>query len=95
MASASPRRVAIIPGAAQGIGRSIALRLAKDGLDLGLFDLPQCQELLEGLAESIRTEHGVRVVTVLGDVSIDEDVKRLVDTTTEQLGDLYAVSAPF
>ncbi|EJF63724.1 acetoin reductase family protein [Dichomitus squalens LYAD-421 SS1] len=93
MASTSPRQVAIITGAAQGIGRSVSLRLAKDGLDLALFDLPKCQNLLEELAASIRAEHGARVITVYGDVSVEEDIKKLVDTTTEQLGDLYAMIA--
>ncbi|KAM5537130.1 hypothetical protein V8D89_009276 [Ganoderma adspersum] len=93
MASASTKRVAIITGAAQGIGRSIALRLGRDGLDLGLFDLPECKDLLEELATSIRQEHGTRIVTVYGDVSVDDDVKRLVDTTTQELGDLYAMIA--
>ena len=88
----TPRRVAIITGAAEGIGRGIALRLAKDGLDLGLFDLPRAQGRLEELATELRNEYNVRVSTVYGDVSKEVDVERLVVTVVAELGNLYAVS---
>lgn len=82
----SPRRVAIITGAAEGIGHGIALRLAKDGFDLGLFDLPRAQEKLEHLAESVRGHFGVRVANVYGDVSREEDVEGLVEAAVRELG---------
>ena len=85
------KRVAIITGAAEGIGKATAVRLANDGYDLGLFDLPRAQERLEVVADDIRKAHGVRVVNVYGDVSKEEDVKRLVDTVVEELGSVYAV----
>ena len=88
----TPKRVAIITGAAEGIGRGIALRLAKDGLDLGLFDLPRAQGRLEELATELRKEYNVRVATVYGDVSKETDVERLVVTVVAELGNLYAVS---
>ena len=91
--STSSRRVAIITGAAEGIGRAIAQRLARDGFDLGLFDLPRAKNRLEGLAEELKKEHGRRVVCVLGDVSQEEDVKRLVEEVVQELGSLYAVSS--
>lgn len=87
------KRVAIITGAAEGIGHGIALRLAKDGFDLGLFDLPRAQEKLERLAETVRGDFGVRVVNVYGDVSREEDVERLVETVVRELGSVWAVSA--
>ena len=89
--SSSSKRVAIVTGAAQGIGRCIARRLAKDGLDIGLFDLPQSRELLEEVASGIRSEFSVSVATVYGSVAEESDVKRLVDTVVEELGSLYAV----
>ncbi|KAI0682255.1 acetoin reductase family protein [Earliella scabrosa] len=93
MDSTTQKRVAIITGAAVGIGRAIALRLAQDGLDLGLFDLPTSRDSLQALAEDIRKLHGARVVTVYGDVSIEDDVKRLVETVVHELGGLYAMVA--
>ncbi|KAI0360673.1 acetoin dehydrogenase [Trametes cingulata] len=88
------KRVAIITGAAEGIGRAIALRLAKDGFDLGLFDLPRAQERLEAVLEDIRKTHpNVRVVNVYGDVAKEDDVKRLVDTVVQELGGVYAMIA--
>ena len=35
------QKVALVTGAAQGIGRGIALRLAQEGVHLGLVDLNQ------------------------------------------------------
>ena len=90
--ASSTKRVAIITGAAQGIGRGIAQRLAKDGLDLGLFDVPGCRDMLEELAGGLRTEFGTKVATVYGDVSVESDVQELVETVVRELGDLYAVS---
>ncbi|KAI1783319.1 acetoin reductase family protein [Ganoderma leucocontextum] len=91
--STEKTRVAIITGAAEGIGRGIALRLAKDGFDLGLFDLPRAKDRLDDLADTVRKEHGTRVVTVYGDVSKEEDVQGLVETVVQELGGLYAMIA--
>ncbi|RDX44126.1 acetoin reductase family protein [Lentinus brumalis] len=89
----STRRVAIITGAAEGIGRGIASRLAKDGLDLGLFDLPRAETRLQELAETLKKEYGTKVTTVYGDVSKEDDVKRLVETVVQEHGSLYAMIA--
>ena len=78
-------------GIVEGIGRGIAVRLAQDGLDLGLFDLPRAKDRLEELADELRRERSARVVTVYGDVSKEEDVKGLVETVVRELGGLYAV----
>ncbi|CDO70100.1 hypothetical protein BN946_scf184806.g27 [Trametes cinnabarina] len=87
------KRVVIVTGAAEGIGRGIALRLANDGYNLGLFDLPKAEPNLTAVANEIRTTCGVRVSTVYGDVSQEEDVKRLVDIVVQELGSLYAMIA--
>ncbi|KAI5888271.1 NAD(P)-binding protein [Schizophyllum commune H4-8] len=73
-------RVALVTGASRSIGRAIALRLADDGLNIALNDLPSAMERLEGVRGDIE-ERGRKAFTVLADVSSEPDVKRMVDDT--------------
>ena len=55
--------------------------------------LDRARERLEGLAAELRADGtGIRVVTVYGDVAVEEDVRRLVEEVVEELGGMYAVS---
>ncbi|KAF8885364.1 acetoin reductase family protein, partial [Infundibulicybe gibba] len=83
-------RAAIVTGAARGMGRAIALRLASDGFDVAVNDLPSGREGLETLAAEI-TQKGRKAVVMTGDVSKEKDVKVLVENTVETLGDLNCV----
>lgn len=84
-------RIAIVTGAAQGIGEAIALRLADDGLDVAVADLPAKREQLQVVAEAIKAK-GRRTVVLTGDVTVEADVAALVDNTVEALGGLDVVS---
>ncbi|KAG9088900.1 hypothetical protein FRC07_012451, partial [Ceratobasidium sp. 392] len=80
-------RIAIVTGAAQGIGRAIAIRLAADGVDVAVNDIPQKKdELLELVREIERV--GRKSIAVLGDVSKENEVTRMVAETVEELGGL-------
>lgn len=81
-------RVALVTGAAQGIGRSIALRLAQDGYDVAINDwgLEQMSKL-ETLAQEIRAM-GRNAAVVIGDVGVEGDVKAMVSNTVKELGSL-------
>ena len=86
----SPRRVAIVTGAASGIGKAIALKLASDGFNIALNDLPGSLRKLEDVA-ALATQHGVDTILVPGDVSSEADVEKMVDVTVNRFGGLDAV----
>ena len=89
-----PRPVAIVTGSSQGLGLAIALRLADDGYDVVINDLPPKLSAMEDAVRSIVSK-GVRAVAVVADVSREDEVKTLMETTVEKLGKLDIVRLPF
>jgi len=83
---------ALITGSARGIGCAIALKLADDGYDIALNDLPNRSEELVKVAEAIKAK-GRKVVIVMADVTKEEEVDAMVATTVAELGDLYIMIA--
>lgn len=86
-----PTGVALITGGAQGIGRAIALRLATDGLDVAVDDIPSNIRLLEGVVDEIKAM-GRKAIALTFDVSKEDEVKAMVEETVSKLGRLDAVS---
>ncbi len=76
---------AVVTGAARGIGKGIALNLAKAGLNVVVSDV--LEEEAQKVAEQIK-ELGVQSIAVKADVSKPEDADLLVNTTIEQLGSI-------
>jgi 3-oxoacyl-[acyl-carrier protein] reductase len=80
--------VALITGAGRGIGRSIALTLAKHGAKIALSARSH-QELQKVQAEI--TELGQEAIYEVADVSLEADVKKLVEKTVQHFGRLDIV----
>ncbi|CAE6474804.1 unnamed protein product [Rhizoctonia solani] len=80
-------RVAIVTGAAQGIGRAIALKLAASGVDVVVADISPKQEACEQVVKEIEAL-GRKGLAVTGDVSKEPDVQAIVQKTVEVLGGL-------
>ena len=72
--------VAVVTGAASGVGRVAALRFAQSGLSVILADLPG-DKLNEAVAEvSANAAEGAQVIGVATDVSKQEDIDALAET---------------
>ncbi len=76
-------KVAVVTGAGRGIGRGIALRLARDGADVALVDLGQ--DGIGAVAAEI-VELGSRATTFVADVSDRDQVFAAVDHAVSALG---------
>ncbi|MBB3605138.1 meso-butanediol dehydrogenase/(S,S)-butanediol dehydrogenase/diacetyl reductase [Mycolicibacterium sp. BK556] len=76
-------KVALVTGAARGIGRGIALRLARDGADIALVDV--LPDGINAVADEI-TEIGCKVTTFVADVSDRDQVFAAVDHADSALG---------
>ena len=74
-------KVAFITGATRGIGRAIALELAKEGYNIALNYRTE-NEALENLKKEI-SEIGVECYPVQGDVSKAEDAERMTKEIIE------------
>ncbi|CAF0822165.1 unnamed protein product [Adineta steineri] len=80
-------RAALVTGAARGMGRAIALRLAKDGFNVAIndieassSDLQQVQQEIEGLSR--------KSIIIIADVSDSTSVEKMMQEVAEKLGSL-------
>ena len=83
MSEAGTARVAIVTGAARGIGAATAKRLAQDGFAVAVLDLKEVEA--QDTVEAIEAAGG-RALAVGADVSDAEQVEAAVSRVAEELG---------
>ncbi|WP_309572359.1 SDR family oxidoreductase [Deinococcus sp.] len=77
-------KVAVVTGGSVGIGLAVARGLAAEGVHLALCARDAAR--LEGVAEAIRAEFGVRVLPVPADVGVAADIDRMVAAVQAEFG---------
>ncbi|THH03203.1 hypothetical protein EW145_g6446 [Phellinidium pouzarii] len=78
-------RVAIVTGSSQGIGYDIALRLADDGIDIVVNDIPSKAAKASEVVAQIQKK-GRRAIFVSADVSSETDVIAMIEKAVQELG---------
>lgn len=79
-------KVAVITGAASGIGRGIANRAVKEGMKIVLADIEE--KALSKTEEELK-DMGANVISVLTDVSKSEDIEVLAKKTVDVFGEVH------
>jgi 3-oxoacyl-[acyl-carrier protein] reductase len=82
----SQKKVALITGSARGIGKAIALDLARQGADI-IVNYRSRAEAAEEVAKEIKSM-GRNALVIKADVANDAEVKSMVDTAVEKLGSI-------
>src|SRR6476646_10558129 len=78
-------KTAIVTGAANGIGKATALRLAKEGCNVSIFDLDQ--KLLDRTTNEL-IDAGVKAASYIVDVSDAAAVESAVDNVISRFGSI-------
>ena len=80
-------KVAIVTGAARGIGKAIAVELAAQGVRLMLDDLAERETLLSQTVDLITSSGGI-ATAVVADIRLEDNIKDLIAKTIATYGQI-------
>ena len=78
---------ALVTGGSLGIGKAIALELAREGVDVAV--VARSKDQLEATARELEATTGRRVIPLVADVTSKDQVDRAVAQAAERLGGLH------
>ncbi|KAJ7444597.1 hypothetical protein B0H11DRAFT_1747351 [Mycena galericulata] len=88
----SSKGIALVTGAAQGLGKAIALRLADDGFDVAVNDIPSNATNLSQVRNDIQAKGRASSVHI-ADVSVEDQVKKMFKEVAATHGGLDVMVA--
>ena len=80
-------RVALVTGASKGIGRAVALALAREGVNVAVMS--RSREAIEAAANDIQRATGVRALALTADVRDGAAVGGAIDIAAREFGTLH------
>jgi NAD(P)-dependent dehydrogenase (short-subunit alcohol dehydrogenase family) len=80
-------RVAVVTGGGRGIGRALAVGLARHGADVVVIDQPSAKANAEATADLIR-QHSRRAWTFLQDLSLTHELEAMVERVHGMTGQI-------
>ena len=77
-------RVAVVAAASKGLGKAVALGLAREGARVAIFSRDEGQ--IKAAGDEIARDTGAEVLALAADVTREEDLGRVVDAAHERWG---------
>lgn len=80
-------KVALVAGASQGLGKAVALGLAREGAHVAILSRDRAR--IQAAAKEIRDATGAPVLGIVADVSRGEEIDRAVSETATRFGTIH------